>query len=65
LAALYIRFRGTKDVNDGKPWEAIILDDFAALRDAKLTHPLMDEIAALFKSGVSEPDTVQPEQAAR
>ena len=33
---------------DGKSWEALVLADFADLRKAGLTNPLMDEIEKLF-----------------
>jgi hypothetical protein len=42
--ALYLRYRREKDVQDGKPWETVVLEDFSELRKAGLTHPLMDEI---------------------
>jgi hypothetical protein len=48
--ALYLKYRGQKDVLDGKSWEAVILEDFAELRKAGLTNPLMDEIEKLFTS---------------
>ena len=41
--ALYLQYRGEQDVL-GKPWNAVILEDFAELRKAGLIHPLMDEI---------------------
>jgi hypothetical protein len=44
--ALYLRYRGMK-VGE-KSWEAVILEDFADLRKAGLTHPLMDEIEKKF-----------------
>ena len=34
----------SKNVQGGKSWETVILEDFAELRKAGLTHPLMDEI---------------------
>ena len=46
--ALYLQYRGTKNVSDEKSWETIILDDFAALRKAGLTNPLMNEIEGQF-----------------
>ena len=46
--ALYLKYRGQKDVLDGKSWEALILADFADLRKAGLSNPLMDEIEKLF-----------------
>jgi tetratricopeptide (TPR) repeat protein len=48
--ALYLKYRGQKDVQDGKSWEAVILEDFAELRKAGLANPLMDEIEKLFTS---------------
>ena len=49
--ALYLKYRGQKDVSsDGKPWEAVVLGDFAEFRNAVLTNPLMDEIEKLFTS---------------
>jgi tetratricopeptide (TPR) repeat protein len=45
--ALYLAHRGAKDVS-GESWETVVLEDFAELRAAKLTHPLMDEIERLF-----------------
>jgi hypothetical protein len=35
---LYLKYRGEKNVQGGKPWETIILEDFAELRKAGLTH---------------------------
>jgi hypothetical protein len=46
--ALYLKYRGQKDVLDGKSWGALILADFADLRKAGLSNPLMDEIEKLF-----------------
>jgi tetratricopeptide (TPR) repeat protein len=46
--ALYLRYRAKKDVQDGKSWNAVILDDFTELRAAGLSNPLMDEIQTLF-----------------
>jgi hypothetical protein len=34
-----------------KPWEATVLEDFAELRKAGLTDPLMDEIESKFATG--------------
>jgi tetratricopeptide (TPR) repeat protein len=48
--AVYLRYRGEQRVALDKSWETIILGDFAELRRAKLTHPLMEEIEALFAS---------------
>lgn len=48
--ALYLKYRGQKDVLEGKSWEAAVIDDFADLRKAGLTNPLMDEIGKSFAS---------------
>jgi tetratricopeptide (TPR) repeat protein len=48
--SIYLKYRGTKDVGDGKSWETTILEDFAELRKAGVTNPLMDEIEKLFTS---------------
>ena len=42
--AVYLNFRGQK-LENGKSWETVILEDFAELRKAGITHPLMHEIA--------------------
>ena len=47
---VYLQYRGTKDVQGEKSWETVILDDFAALRKAELTNPLMDEIEKEFST---------------
>jgi tetratricopeptide (TPR) repeat protein len=39
--ALYLKYRGTKNVEGDKSWEALILEDFAELRKAGLSHPLI------------------------
>ena len=52
--AVYLRYRGEKNVNEGKPWETTILSDFAELRKAGLTHPLMDEIEKVFAEPAQE-----------
>jgi tetratricopeptide (TPR) repeat protein len=55
--ALYLKYRGEKDVYRGekdmneKSWETAVLEDFAELRKAGLTHPLMDEIEKRFAAG--------------
>jgi tetratricopeptide (TPR) repeat protein len=50
--ALYLQFRGQKNVaGDDKSWETVVLEDFAELRKAGLTHPLMDEIEKRFAAG--------------
>jgi tetratricopeptide (TPR) repeat protein len=48
--ALYLKYRSATNVQEGKPWPTLILEDFAALRKAGLTNPLMDEIAKDFVS---------------
>ena len=47
---LYLKYRGTKNVPGEKSWETVILDDFADLRKAGLSNPLMDEIEKEFSS---------------
>ena len=42
--SLYLKYRGAKNVQGEKSWEMVVLEDFAELRKAALTHPLMDEI---------------------
>jgi serine/threonine protein kinase len=44
---LYRRYRGVK-VDPESSGESIILQDFAAMRQAGLAHPLMDEIEQVF-----------------
>jgi hypothetical protein len=39
--AVYLRYRGQQNVDDDKSWEAVILENFAELQKAGLTHPLM------------------------
>ncbi len=46
--ALYLRHRGAPNVQDDNPWETVVLEDFAELRKAGLTHPLMHEIEHAF-----------------
>ena len=48
--ALYLKYRGQKNVQEGKSWEAVVLEDFAELRKAGVTNPLMDEIEKQFAS---------------
>jgi hypothetical protein len=48
--ALYLKYRGEKDVQNGKSWQTVILEDFARLRKAGLSDPLMDTIEKLFKA---------------
>jgi hypothetical protein len=46
--ALYLQYRGVKNVIGEDSWETVVLADFAELRKTKLSHPLMDEIEKLF-----------------
>jgi tetratricopeptide (TPR) repeat protein len=46
--ALYLKYRGQQNVQDDKSWETVILEDFAELQKAGLTHPLMQEIEKAF-----------------
>jgi hypothetical protein len=45
--ALYLANRGKKTIGD-KLWENVVREDFADLRKAGLSHPLMSEVAAAF-----------------
>jgi hypothetical protein len=49
--ALYLQYRGKKNVGSDKSWETDVLEDFAQLRKAGLTHPLMEEIEKRFAAG--------------
>ena len=46
--ALYLKYRGQQKVSGDKPWEGVIIEDFAQLQKAGLTHPLMQEIEKQF-----------------
>src|SRR5262249_47039791 len=48
--AIYLRHRGEKNLSGGTSWEAAVLQDFAEMRRTGLSHPLMDEVEALFTS---------------
>ena len=48
--ALYLKYRDEKNVQDGKSWPIIILQDFAELHKAGLRNPLMEEIQKDFRS---------------
>ena len=48
--ALYLRFRGEANVADDRSWSATVRADFADLRQAGLSVPLMSEIDATFAS---------------
>jgi tetratricopeptide (TPR) repeat protein len=47
---LYLQYRGQKKAQGDMSWEAIVLEDFAELRQAGLQHPLMKEIEELFRA---------------
>jgi tetratricopeptide (TPR) repeat protein len=49
--ALHLQYRGEKNVEGDKSWKTVVLEDFAELRKAGLTHPLMDEIEKRFEAG--------------
>jgi hypothetical protein len=49
--ALYLKYRGEKDVQGHNSWGTAILNDFEEIRKAGLTHLLMDEIERLFRAG--------------
>jgi hypothetical protein len=46
--ALYLKYRGQQNVFGNKSWETGILEGFAELQKAGLTHPLMHEIEKQF-----------------
>jgi hypothetical protein len=52
--AIYLHHRGAQKVSGEKSWETATLEDFANMRKAGLTHPLMDEIEALFRDGAQK-----------
>jgi tetratricopeptide (TPR) repeat protein len=45
---IFLRHRGYNQVIGDKAWDAVVLGDIAQMREAGLTHPLMDEIEKLF-----------------
>jgi tetratricopeptide (TPR) repeat protein len=49
--SLYLQYRGAKNVEGAKSWEDAILKDFAELRKAGLSDPLMAEIEKTFGAG--------------
>jgi tetratricopeptide (TPR) repeat protein len=49
--AIYLQYRGQKNVKDSTSWEQLVLSDFDEFRNDKLTDPLMDEIAKQFSGG--------------
>jgi hypothetical protein len=46
--SLYFQYHGVMNVQKGKSWDAVILEDFAELRKVGLTNRLMDDIEKLF-----------------
>jgi tetratricopeptide (TPR) repeat protein len=46
--SIYLQYRGQQNVSGNDAWEAVILDDFSAMRRAGLNHPLMNEIENRF-----------------
>ena len=48
---VYFTHRGETKVQGEKSWEAVVLEDFTALRKAGLTRGLMDEIETEFAAG--------------
>jgi TPR repeat protein len=46
--------------DDDIPWNRVIVEDFADLRKAGLTHPLMAEIEQSFTAGTEPPATPPP-----
>jgi hypothetical protein len=43
--ALYLAHKGKPILGqDGKPWERVIVENFAEFRKAGLTHPMMADI---------------------
>ena len=49
--AVYLRYRGERNVSGGDGWEAAVLKDFRELARLGLTRPLMKEIEARFSGG--------------
>jgi hypothetical protein len=56
--AIYLGHRGDK--LNGKTWEQVISEDFAQLRKAGLTHPLMTQIEAAFSPTQVSPKETDP-----
>ena len=54
---IYLQCRGKK-VSGGRSVERLVLEDFAAMRNAELTCPLMDEIEELFAPATNAPMNV-------
>ena len=47
---LYIRYRSENNVQNGKSWESVVFEDFARLRKAGLSHPLMADIVERLRA---------------
>jgi hypothetical protein len=48
--AIYLQYRGTKNVWNQQSWEEFVLQQFSELRGLGLSCPLMDEIEDRFAS---------------
>jgi tetratricopeptide (TPR) repeat protein len=46
--ALYLKYRDEKNVQNGKAWVTVILEDFAEMQKIGLASPLMDDIEKQF-----------------
>ncbi|MFL6796015.1 MAG: tetratricopeptide repeat protein [Xanthobacteraceae bacterium] len=49
--AVYLRYRDQQNVQGTKSWRTVLLEDFAELREAGLTRPLMTEIEEKLAPG--------------
>jgi TPR repeat protein len=62
--AIYVANRGKSLLESGNLlWERVIADDFQALRNGGVTHPMMSEIEAAFNMPRSSPDRAIPKEA--
>jgi tetratricopeptide (TPR) repeat protein len=63
---LYLQHRDAPKTEETPAWVDMVLFDFAEMRKAGLTHPLMDEIETQFgQAKTAEPNAPQPEQASQ
>jgi len=53
--ALYLKYRDEKDVQSGKSWKTVVLEDFGELRKSGKANALMEEIQGLFASSGGHP----------
>ena len=53
--AIYLKYRGHQNVQGGETWEAVVLEDFAQLREAGMRQPLMDEVEKVLSSKANFP----------